>query len=72
MSATYVSDESRQCGTQRRYGTSGEAKRVAKTLMATRGGRALGHYRCAHCGWWHLGHPSPWRARAARESHEQF
>jgi hypothetical protein len=60
MTSSYVADESRQCGTKRRYASSSEAKRVAKHTMA-RGGNVVHQYRCEHCGWWHVGHSARWR-----------
>ena len=68
MSLSYLADESRQCGTKRRYSTSGAAKKSAKQTMAMHGGRAITAYKCPWCSvpeksWWHIGHVSEWRKR---------
>lgn len=65
MSLSYLADESRQCGSKRRYLSSGAAKRSAKQTMAMHGGRAINAYKCCWCAGWHIGHPTAWRKRQA-------
>ena len=42
------------CTGKRNYSRRG-AKRAAEQSQS-RGGRAMEHYRCSHCGWYHIGH----------------
>lgn len=63
MTAVYVADFDKQCRSKRKYSTSKDAKRAARSLMTT-GGRAAVVYHC-NCGWWHCGHPTAWRRRLA-------
>lgn len=49
------------CADKRRYRRSTTAKRAIRRAQTYLGGRRLHAYHCGLCGYWHMGHPTPWR-----------